>query len=198
MLLEQTYPSGRVVKEFLTNDGKLSAISSKVWNGQFKTYAANFSYTATGVIKSLQIGNGLWESAKLNSRHQVIELNMGTSPTDGSKWQVKYDYGEIDTYGNVDATRNSGNIARQTISFSGLAQPFVQNYKYGSLDRITEAKETNNGNQTWIQTFGYDCYGNRTGFSQNILGQQLTINNLTLPQVDPNTNRFVSGQGYNY
>lgn len=198
ILLEQTYPSGRVVKEFLTNDGNLSAISSRAWNGQFKTYASNFSYTASGVVKSLQIGNGLWESAKLNSRQQVTELNLGTSPTDGSKWQMKYDYGELDTNGNIDSTKNSGNIARQTISFAGLAQPFVQTYKYDSLDRITEAKETSGGNQTWIQDFDYDRYGNRTSFSQNILGQQLQLDNLTLPQVDANTNRFQTGQGYNY
>ncbi|HEY0458622.1 MAG TPA: RHS repeat-associated core domain-containing protein [Pyrinomonadaceae bacterium] len=198
MLTEQTYPSGRIVKEFLTDDGKLSAISSKVWNGQFKLYASNFNYTAAGVIKHLQIGNGLWESAKLNSRQQVTELNLGTSPTDGSRWQLKYDYGEIDANGAVDATKNSGNIARQTISFAGLAQSFVQTYKYDSLDRIAEAKETSGGNQTWKQTLDYDRYGNRTGFSQNILGQQLQNNNLTLPQVDVNTNRFQTGQGYNY
>jgi len=198
MLTEQTYPSGRIVKEFLADDGKLSAISSKVWNGQYKTYAANINYMATGVIKSLQIGNGLWESAKLNSRQQVTELNLGNSPTDGSKWQLKYDYGEFDTNGNVDTAKNSGNIAKQTISFTGLAQPFVQTYKYDSLDRVTEAKETNNGNQTWIQNWGYDRYGNRTGFTQNILGQQMQNNNLTLPTVDANTNRFQTGQGYNY
>jgi RHS repeat-associated protein len=198
MLTEQTYPSGRVVKEFLTGDGKLSGISSKVWNGQFKTYATNINYTATGVIKYLQIGNGLWESAKLNSRQQVTELNLGTSPTDGSKWQLKYDYGEFDTNGVVDTTRNSGNIAKQTVSFAGLAQPFVQTYKYDSLDRISEAKEMNNGNQTWKQTFGYDRYGNRTGLTQDIGGQQMPINNLTLPTVDANTNRFQTGQGYNY
>jgi len=33
---------------------------------------------------------------------------------------VKYDYGEFDTNGNVDATKNSGNIARQTISVTGM------------------------------------------------------------------------------
>jgi len=198
LLTEQIYPSGRIVKEFLANDGNLAAISSKVSNGQYKMHAANFSYTATGVIKHLQIGNGLWESAKLNSRQQITELNLGTSPTDGSKWQLKYDYGELDANGIVDPTRNSGNIAKQTISFSGLAQPFLQTYKYDSLDRISEARETNNDNQTWKQNWSYDRYGNRTGFTQDIGGQQLPANNLTLPQVDANTNRFQAGQGYDY
>lgn len=37
---------------------------------------------------------------------------------------------EFDPNGDVDATKNAGNIARQTINFEGLAHPFVQNYKY--------------------------------------------------------------------
>ena len=52
--------------------------------------------------------------------------------------------------------------------------------------------------QTWIQTFDYDRYGNRTAFSQKILGQQMAVNNETLPTVDANTNRFLTTQGYQY
>ena len=96
IFIEQTYPSGRVTKNILEADGDLASISSRVANGQFKTYASNFAYTASGVIEHLQIGSGLWESAKLNSRDQVTELNMGNSPTDGSLWKLKYDYGELD------------------------------------------------------------------------------------------------------
>ncbi len=75
----------------------------------------------------------------------------------------------------------------------------VQTYKYDSLSRLTEAKErTGTSTQNWIQTFGYDRFGNRVSFSQNIGGQQLTINSLTLPTVDPATNRFIANQGYGY
>jgi len=42
------------------------------------------------------------------------------------------------------------------VTFSGLANPFIQGYKYDPLDRISEAKETVNGTQTWIQNWGYD------------------------------------------
>ena len=120
IMTEQTYPSGRVTKNILESDGDLATISSRVANGHFKTYASNFAYTASGVIKHLQIGSGLWESAIMNSRDQVTELNLGNSPTDGSLWKLNYDYGEFDSNGNVDATKNAGNIARQTISFKGL------------------------------------------------------------------------------
>jgi RHS repeat-associated protein len=52
--------------------------------------------------------------------------------------------------------------------------------------------------ESWAQTFGYDRYGNRTAFAQNVHGQQLPTNPVTLPQIDASTNRFQSGQGYAY
>lgn len=197
-LTEQTYPSGRVLKNFLDTDGDIGSISSKVSNGPFKNYAASFSYTASRTIKRLQLGNGLWESSVRNSRDQVTELNLGNSPTDGSLLKLSYHYGELDPNGNVDAARNSGNIAKQMIRVPGVQDPFVQVYRYDSLDRISQATETVGSSQTWTQAFGYDRYGNRTSFAQNVGGQQLPLNNITLPQVDPNTNRFQTGQGYAY
>ncbi len=197
-LIEQKYPSGRVVKNMLDASGDISIISSRVHNGPFKNYASNFEYTAGGVIKHLQIGNGLWESAVMNSRNQVLELKMGNSPTNGGLMHLTYEYGEFDTGGNVDVTKNAGNIARQTITFNGLANPFVQSYKYDSLDRITEAKETVNGGQTWIQTFGYDRYGNRTSHAETVGSQAKAINEVTLPAVDVNTNKFSNTTDYEF
>lgn len=103
-------------------------------------------------------------------------------------------YGELRADGTVDTVKNTGNIARQTVSFSGLPQPFVQSYRYDSLFRLTEAIETQNGTQTWIQQFGYDRFGYRTSFSQNIGG--IVVN--STPTVDANTNRFNPGQGFSY
>ncbi len=125
----------------------------------------------------------------------MTELGLGTSATDASTWKVNYDYGELNTDGTtVNSAKNTGNIAKQTISFSGLAQPFVQTYKYDSVYRLTEAKETAGGNQTWMQSFGYDRFGNRTTISQNVAG---LINNQT-PSINAATNRFTTGQGYVY
>jgi RHS repeat-associated protein len=197
-LTEQTYPSGRVVKTLLETDGDISAVSSKVADGPFKNYASNFAYTPAGAIRHLQLGNGLWESARLNSRGQTTELNLGNSPVDGGLWKLNYHYGELDPNGNVDASRNTGNITKQTIRLAGLSTPFIQTYRYDPLYRISEAREVNNGSPTWVQNFIYDRYGNRVGLSQIAGGQQLPVNNLTLPQVDVNTNRFQSGQGYSY
>jgi RHS repeat-associated protein len=161
-----------------------------------KPYVSNFSYTASGGISQMRLGNGRWETAKFNERLQVTELGLGASATDQSVWKVAYGYGELESNGTVNAAKNTGNIAKQTISFSGLAQPFVQTFKYDSLYRITEAKETNGTATTanWTQSWSYDRYGNRLAFAQNVNG---VTNNLT-PSIDANTNRFTSGQGFVY
>ena len=196
-LIEETYPSLRVVKTHLDTDGDLAAVSSKTANTAYKTHASNFSYTAAGSIKAMMLGNGRWETAQLNSMQQLTQIGLGNSATDTSLWKVDYEYGELNADGTtVDAAKNTGSIARQTITLPTTS--FVQTYKYDELNRLTEAKETTNSTQNWRQTFGYDRYGNRTGFSQTIGSTQLPINNLTHPAIDPNTNRFTSGQGYVY
>jgi RHS repeat-associated protein len=198
-ITQETYPSGRVVNNSFDDNGDIARIFGKKTSTSVEqTYATSFAYTPDGKIGHLKLGNGLWESAKLNSRSQLTDLTVGYSVGDGSLLRLDYDYGELQTNGTVDSTQNAGNIAKQTESFSGLANPLVQTYKYDSLDRISEAKETVNGNQTWKQTFGYDIYGNRTSFYQVVAAQELVINNLTLPTVDSLSNRFAANQGYAY
>ncbi len=195
-LVEETYPSGRVVKNTLDNDGKLVDVSGKA-GGQtnFHRYANDFAYAASGAVTSMRYGNGRWESIQLNSRLQVTQIALGTSQNAANIWKVNYDYGEIDSNGNLEALKNNGTVAKQTINFSGLSQPFVQSYKYDSLSRLTEAKEMNGSTQTWLQNFGYDRYGNRISFSQQKTGEQEIT---TTPTIDPATNRFVTGQGFVY
>ncbi len=115
----------------------------------------------------MRLGNGKWETAKFNSRLQVYELGLGNSATNAGLWKVNYEYGELETNGTVDATKNTGNIGKQTLTIPGAT--FVQNYKYDSLYRLTEAVEPSGGaTSNWSQTFIYDRYGNRTSFSQTI------------------------------
>jgi RHS repeat-associated protein len=188
-LTEETYPSGEVVRSFLESDGDLSRIAV---SGH--THASDFSYTATGKIASLRLGNGRWETGKLNEREQVTEIMLGTAINDGSLWKVKYEYGELNTDGSVNTSKNTGNIAKQTTSFSGLSSNLVQTYKYDALNRLTEAKEpTGPSTNNWVQTFGFDRFGNRTSFNQTgFAGITQT------PSIDANTNRFAASQGYSY
>jgi RHS repeat-associated protein len=198
-LVQETYPSGRVVKNEFEADGDLMRIYGQAnANSPERTYANGFSYTADGKIQRLRLGNGRWESAKFNERLQVTELALGTSDGNGSLWKLGYEYGELASNGTVDTAKNTGNIARQTVSFTGLTNPLVQTYKYDSLYRLTEAKEVSGANQTWKEAFNYDRYGNRIGHDKFVGTTQLTLDNKTHPTIDANTNRFNTGQGYVY
>jgi RHS repeat-associated protein len=201
-LVEETYPSGRVVKNEYEADGDLARITSKVNSTAIeRLYANGFSYTPDGRIQRLRLGSGVWESAKFNSRLQVSEMTLGNSDGNGNLWKLSYEYGELTNSGTVDTAKNTGNIAKQIVSYQGLAQAYVQSFKYDALDRIIEAKENNdtvNGTQNWQQTYNYDRFGNRTSFSQVVGNTTLAINNQTLPSVDNNTNRFNQNQNYVY
>lgn len=89
-------------------------------------------------------------------------------------------------------SKNTGNIAKLVTILPNVS--FTQTYRYDALERIKEAKETSTNNQTtWQQSWNYDRFGNRTAFNSS--GINLTTINTT-PQIDPNTNRFVSGVQY--
>lgn len=118
-------------------------------------------------------------------------------PTRSFKLIGEYEYGDL-SGGTVDATKNSGNIARQSITFAGLANPLVQSYQYDSLYRITEAKETSNGNQVWKQNFTYDRYGNRLTHDKWLASVQQTLTAAEHPSIDDTTNRLLSNQGYTF
>lgn len=188
-LIEEEYPSGRVVKNELESDGDLMRVYGKANStAPQRTYASSFSYTALGDVKQMKLGNGRWETAQFNERNQVTQLGLGSSATNMSLWKIDYQYGELESNDSVSTSKNIGNIAKQTITVPGTS--FNQTYTYDALNRLTGAKEVTGTNTTpnWTQSFGYDIYGNRTSFSQNIGG--MTDN--TTPAVNSLTNRFTS------
>jgi RHS repeat-associated protein len=192
-LVEETYPSGRVVRNEFKSDGDLAKISSrKSTDAVMSPYATGFSYTADGKIKQLTLGNHLLESASFNNRLQVTELDLGHS-TAGDLWKLGYEYGELRENGDVDPSTNTGNIGKQTLTVPGVI--FVQRYSYDSLYRLTSAKETAGESETWSQTFDYDRYGNRIDFHESINGSHTPR---TAPEIDPATNRFSSHDDFHY
>ncbi len=196
-LVEETYPSGRISRNYLDSDGGLATATTKTANGLERVTASNFDYSATGNIRKMRLGNGLWESAQVNERMQLTQVGLGTSQTDKSLFKVDYEYGELRADAStVDTTKNIGMIARTTTTIPSSS--FVQTYRYDPLNRLTEAKEKNGSTTNWQQTFGYDIFGNRTSFSQATNGTQLTLTSLNNPTIDPATNRFTTGQGYVY
>ncbi len=165
-MVEQTYPSGKVVRNFFESDGDLAKV---VKNG--KVLISNFDYTASGGIKSLKLGNGRFETAEFNSRQQITQIGLGSTTTANDLWKVNYSYGELAANGvDVIDSKNTGNIAKQVITAPNAT--FTQTYRYDSLDRITEAKETASNNATtWQQSWNYDRFGNRLSFNSQAIGQ---------------------------
>lgn len=193
-LVEQKYPSGRVVKNVLDNDGDLAMVQSKrnaeagFWN-----YAKHFTYTAAGAVASMQYGNSKWESTVFNVRLQPTQIALGSTQNATDNLKLNFDYGQAN---------NNGNVLSQTITVPtvGSNQGFtaVQTYSYDSLNRIKDAKEMIGTSQQWKQTFQYDRYGNRRFDTANNNTTTLQANCPTAvcnPQVDAATNKLV---GYTF
>ncbi|MGD9562997.1 MAG: RHS repeat-associated core domain-containing protein [Pyrinomonadaceae bacterium] len=196
-LIEQTYPSGRLVRNFLDSDGGLSAVATKTATGMMNPLASDFDYSATGAVRKMKLGNGLWETAVFDELNQLKQVGLGTSQTNNDLFKIDYEYGELNADGvTVDTAKNIGMIAKTTTTIPTTS--FVQTFKYDAINRLTEAVEKTGTTQNWVQTFGYDRYGNRTQFSQTVGSTQLPINNLTHPTIDQTNNRFTTGQGYVY
>jgi RHS repeat-associated protein len=193
-LVEETYPSTRVVKNVLDNNGDLEIVQSKKNANQgYFDYAKNFSYTAAGAVSSMQLGNSRWESTVFNSRLQPTQIALGTVQNGTDKLKLNYDYG---------ATNNNGNVLSQqiTVPTTGNAAGFTasQTYAYDSLNRLKSAQETIGGAQSWKQTFIYDRYGNRNFDTANTTTLGGCPANQCNPIVDVTNNRFTTGQGYTF
>jgi len=157
-LIEQKYPSGRVVKNVLDNEGDLSQVQSrKNASDIFRPYVSNFVYNAAGAVSSMKLRNGKFENAQFNSRLQPTQIGLGSSASTQNLLKLNFDYGTTD---------NNGNVKSQTITVPtvGAIQGFVakQNYIYDSLNRLKSATENIDGNPTpsWQQTYNFDRYGN--------------------------------------
>jgi RHS repeat-associated protein len=159
-LLEQTYPSGRVVKNTLDSDGALSQVQSKRSSETYRNFANGFNYNAADAVTSMRLGNGLWETNAFNSRLQPIQIGLGLGSATQNKLKLDYSYG---------TNTNNGNVLSQTITIPGVTDPFVQTYTYDELNRVLQADEkplgwancTSDPTKCWEQTFTYDRYGNR-------------------------------------
>jgi hypothetical protein len=177
-LIEETYPSGRKVRNTLDANGDLSLVETMPSGGSYATRANNFTYSAAGAVTAMQLGNGRWESTAFNSRLQPTQIALGVTQGATNLLDLDYEYGG-------PAAVNNGNVTKQTITVPivGLSTGFVavQTYSYDSLNRLKDATENitpNGGSQTqsWKQTFTFDRYGNRRFDFTNI--------NTTFP--DPN------------
>ena len=127
-LIEQKYPSGRIVKNTLDSNGYLQQVQSQKSGGTLQNYANSFTYTAAGAVSAMRLGNGKWESTQFNSRLQPIQIGLGASASSQNLFKLNYSY---NTSGNAD---NNGNVLSQTITVPtiGATQGFTatQTYTY--------------------------------------------------------------------
>ncbi len=202
-LIEETYPSGRKVKNTLDQNGDLASVQSIVSSGCVsncvKTHANAFTYTSAGAVSSLRLGNGKFENTTFNSRLQPTQIGLGSSATSQNLLKLNFEYG-------ATANENNGNITKQTITVPTETRNNVtynsftatQTYTYDSLNRIKDAKEMIGTNQQWKQTFIYDRYGNRTFDTTNNNTTTLLIGcpvNVCNPSANA-TNNKLAGTNY--
>jgi RHS repeat-associated protein len=217
LLIYETYPSGRVVKNSFEADGDLLKVESqRAGTTLMKPYVSNFSYTASGGISQMRLGNGNWESTQFNNRFQPVQIGLGNASNNTTNlWKVNYEYGELQADGTtVDANKNNGNIAKQIITVPTIngQSGFVaaQVYGYDSLNRLKQAKETVAGQTNWQQTFSYDRFGNRNLDEANTttLPKACLENSLPVvcaadrkslnPAINQANNRLTTADGYEY
>jgi RHS repeat-associated protein len=162
-LKTETYPSGKVVETQYDSAGRVAGVKDQV-TGQY--YAGGdpgvannqnvISYSSSGAVTDMRLGNGLWEHTSLNNRLQPEHVYLGTAK--GGNNVLGLDY----TYGTTD---NNGNVKNQTITapaYNGdAAFTATQTYSYDSLNRLSSAFEVSGAQETWRQTYTYDRYGNR-------------------------------------
>ncbi len=197
-LIEETYPSTRVVKYTLDQNGDLSQVQSKKTASHgYWTYADSFAYDSAGAVKKMQLGNGLWETAERNNRHQIKQIGLGTTGTNQNQLKLELSYGT--------SMQNNGSLREQKItiptSTGGSGFTAIQTYTYDDLNRLESATETIGGSQPWKQTFVIDRYGNRE-FDSNP-ANTTTLGSCSTAVCNPdinaqNNNRFSSAQGYSY
>ena len=106
-LIEETYPSGRKVKNTLDPIGRLSKTETKTAAGAFETRADSFSYLAHGAANSIKLGNNRFESIQFNTRLQPTRIALGSSQNATDLLKLDFSYG---------TTTNSGNVLSQTIT----------------------------------------------------------------------------------
>ena len=197
-VIEETYPTGRIVRQTLNSDGELAHVQSrKTANHGFATYADGFSYNSFGAVTRMQLGNGRWEMSQYDpKRMQVTAMGLGVTPDDQNLFRLEFQYnsdGQIDNNGGMRLQRIIVPAVGGNPGFTA-----VQSYSYDSLNRLTSAVETVQGDQTWKQSFDYDRYGNRrfNTFETTTLGncQQSVCN----PFISTANNRFSTGQNYSY
>ena len=161
-LTQEIYPSGRAVNTGWDTGGRIVSVGGVLGstNTTYATIPAG-GYWPHGAIHTLNLGNGLTETALYNIRLQMDSLTA----TDSNNVQylaLTYAYPPASTStSGLPSGGNNGNLVSQTIhnDMVGPEAAFTVTQSYTSYDgvnRLTGFAENNHG-----QTYNYDAFGNR-------------------------------------
>jgi len=194
-LISEKYPSGRRVAYRVDEAGRLSNVF-----GGGRTYASGFLFAGHGELTSMVYGNGATESFSYNDRLQLTQQSLVKNNSVIQRYD--YAYGQVDqTTGTVDATKNTGQLARVEGFIGGTpsspTKQWQQRFSYDSIGRLERAKEVRGDNSSlvWESKFSYDRWGNRyRKASEN--PNSLSFIAVEETDVDKLTNRIANNTTY--
>jgi RHS repeat-associated protein len=198
-LISQKYPSGRAVNFTVDEAGRVSTVF-----GGGRTYASGFNYAGHGGLLSVNYGNGVTESFSYNDRRQLTQQSLVKN--NSVIQQYDYAYGVVDqSNGNVDSTKNTGQIARIEGYIGGTPslpdKQWQQRFSYDTVGRLTQSSEYRNDSGTLSLTyksqFDYDRWGNRY---RKVANNPNSLPFIAIEDVDVDkvTNRFSSSTNTTY
>jgi YD repeat-containing protein len=148
-MTSETYPSGRVVSYSYDGASLLSSVADAS-----RTYVNGFAYAAHGGLTSETWGNGGVHTLSYNNRLQASQVKLSVGGTERQRYD--YLYGQVDqTTGTVDATKNTGQVARIEGYIDSVRQ-WQQRYSYDTLGRLDIAGEYRGDTLALVYRGDYD------------------------------------------
>jgi RHS repeat-associated protein len=194
-LVSEKYPSGKIISINYDANGRLSSIADSA-----RTYAGNFQFqNYGGALSAMSFGNGMSQTFVLNDR--LLISNQTLSKGSEVVQQYDYEYGQLDSSGNMIANSNNGQLAKIE-SHIGTVKQWTQKFSYDSIGRLSEAKEYRGDTNalSYKQKFDFDRFGNlyRKNASNPTTGQETPLSYTPIEDTDisKSKNRFTSDTNY--
>ena len=194
-LTSEKYPSGKIVTNSYDANGRLSGIADAS-----RTYLSGLQYQGNGgSLSSMSFGNGTVQTLALNDRLQTTNQTLSKSSTVLQKYD--YGYGQIDGSGNLDTTKNNGQLGKIE-SYIAASKQWTQKFSYDSIGRLSQSQELrgDNSSLTYKQTFDFDRFGNmyRKAANNPTTGQAnpLPYNPIEDTDISKASNRFNTNTNY--
>lgn len=190
LLVNETYPTGRVLTHSYDNAGRLSQISDGT-----TSFASNLSYAANGGLLSETWGNGAVHSVTYNNALQVSQIKLKQGSSGSELQRYDYFYGQVtQSSGAIDKSKNTGQIVRIDGVINGSStKEWEQRFSYDELGRLSTAAEYQQGTgstPSWKQEYTYDRYGNRFQSGSGNFGVPFTT--VVSGDITASTNRFIT------